>query len=266
MTGIRETFEELRKRGRCALIPYFMALYPDAETFRALLLGAQEAGASLIEVGIPFSDPIADGPAIQEAGQVALSNGATLTRILSLLSDMTGQITVPLAAMSYANVILRYGLDRFFAAARSAGIKGVIIPDLIVEETPRFKLASGKNGIDLIQFVAPTTPKERLRRIASAAQGFLYLVSVTGVTGARPGRKFNLAKYVNSVRETTNIPLCVGFGIATPAQAASVAKIADGVIIGSALLDIIKSHRSNAPEAVTRFLRKIASKLHTKGA
>jgi tryptophan synthase alpha chain len=265
MNSLKKTFKTLKKQKRRALIPYFMAFYPDRMTFRKLLLSAQEAGADLIEVGIPFSDPIADGPTIQEAGQVALSNGATLEKVLSLLTGMRKEVSVPLVVMSYANLLLRHGLDRFFKQAFSAGIRGAVIPDLILEESAHFKEAANRHGIELILFVAPTTPGERLKDIAEAAQGFIYLVSVTGVTGARPGRTFSLRRYVSAVRKVTDTPVCVGFGIATPQQAASVAKVADGVIIGSALIEIMKQQDKDVANAVGRFLKSVRKAIDTPG-
>jgi tryptophan synthase alpha chain len=242
-----------------------MSFYPDEQTFRSLLLAAQEAGADIIEVGIPFSDPIADGLTIQEAGQTALSSGASPRRTLKLLRNMRKEISVPLVIMTYANLILQYEPDRFLKDASLAGAAGIVIPDLILEESVALKASANRHGIDLIQFIAPTTRTERLHHIAEAAQGFIYLVSVTGVTGARPGQNFDLKRYVRAIHKAANVPVCVGFGIATPAQAASVAEVADGVIIGSAIIQAIKKHKSNPVKAAGRFLRKVRKAMDARG-
>ncbi|MDQ7778301.1 MAG: tryptophan synthase subunit alpha [Planctomycetota bacterium] len=250
---------------KCALIPYFMAFYPNKRVFRDLLVAAQDAGADMIEVGIPFSDPIADGPAIQEAGQVAHTQGATPHRIFELLEKVGGEISVPLVAMTYANMPLRLGLDEFFARARSAGVRGAVIPDVPVEECGPFKKAANRHGVELAQFVAPTTPKARLPLICEAADGFIYLVSVTGVTGARPEETFRLKDRVAAIRAATSLPVCVGFGVATGSQAAAVSRWADGVIIGSALIGVIKRNRSSAAKAVGRFLKNVRRKMDFAG-
>ncbi len=265
MNSIEKAFRILKTQGRCALIPYLMAFYPDGPTFRNLLLAAQDAGADMIEVGIPFSDPIADGPTIQEAGQRALAGGASLGKALELLAGMRKQISVPLVIMSYANLLLQYGLDRFFSKAPRAGVGGVVIPDLILEESAPFREMADKHGIELIQFIAPTTAPGRLKDTANAARGFIYLISVTGVTGARPTEDFSLKRHIDSIKKVTDVPVCVGFGIATPAQAASVAQISDGVIIGSALIEIVKRSRVNAAKALARFLRSVRKAIDAQG-
>ncbi|TET36850.1 MAG: tryptophan synthase subunit alpha [Planctomycetota bacterium] len=263
MNSISDTFDRLKKDGKCALMPYFMANYPDSETFSNLLIAAQKSGADLIEVGLPFSDPIADGPTIQEAGQVAIRNDATVQNVFDLLRDLPRSFSVPLMIMSYTNLFLQYGLDRFFETAARAGIRGAVIPDLSLEESGPYREAAGKHGIDLIQFVTPTTHKSRLAAVAETARGFIYLVSVTGVTGARPEKKdFGLQDQIENIRASTDMPVCIGFGIATPEQAAAMARLVDGVIIGSAIIDIIKQHPiSDAPAAVENFLRQVRNKI-----
>jgi tryptophan synthase alpha chain len=256
MSSITDTFMRLSGENRCALIPYFMSFYPDRDTFRSLLLASQNAGADVIEVGVPFSDPIADGPAIQEAGQVALAQGATVEKALELLGELRGRLSVPLVVMTYANLVLVYGSERFFGDARDAGVRGAVIPDLSLEDSAEFAKAASKSGVDLIQFVAPTTPAERLVKIARRARGFTYLVSVIGVTGTRPGEDFHLDEYVKRVRSAIALPVCVGFGIATASQAAAVAPTADGVIMGSALVELIRKHgTAGAVRAVGAFLK-----------
>ncbi|MCX7704363.1 MAG: tryptophan synthase subunit alpha, partial [Planctomycetota bacterium] len=255
MSKIEDVFRGLRIEKRCALIPYFMAFYPDCRTFGNFLFSAQESGADIIEVGIPFSDPIADGSAIQEAGSIALSNGATVGRIFDLLQSLQSRLSIPLVIMSYVNLILRYGVRKFFESSSSCGIAGVVVPDLPVEESEEFKSAANGCGLDMIQFVAPTTSESRLPTIVKFAQGFVYLVSLTGVTGARESHKFRINRYVKTVRRYTELPICVGFGIATPEQAAEVSRAADGVIVGSALVETVRRSKASAEREVGKFLR-----------
>jgi tryptophan synthase alpha chain len=258
MNSIADTFEKLAGENRCALMPYLMSFYPNKKTFKALLLASQDAGADVIEVGVPFSDPIADGPAIQGAGQVALARGATVGTVIELLGELRDRLSVPLVIMTYANPILAYGTRRFFEDAFKVGVRGAVIPDLSLEDSTVFGKAASNSGVDLIQFVAPTTPSERLGKIAKHARGFIYLVSVTGVTGARPGEGFRLGKYVKQVRGAVPLPVCVGFGIATPSQAAAVAGFADGVIMGSALVETVRDYgAADAAHAVGAFLTNI---------
>lgn len=239
-------------------MPYFMSFYPDGDAFKRLVLASQDAGADVIEVGVPFSDPIADGPAIQEAGNAALAQGATVGGVLKLLDELRDRLTVPLVIMTYANPILAYGTRRFFEDACKVGVRGAVIPDLSLEDSTVFGKAASNSGVDLIQFVAPTTPSERLGKIAKDSRGFTYLVSVTGVTGARPGEGFRLGEYVKQVRSAIPLPVCVGFGIATPSQAAAVARFADGVIMGSALVGIIKEYGvTDAAKAAGAFLERV---------
>ena len=266
MNNISNIFKRLRAKNRCALIPYLMAYYPSKRAFPDVLLAAQDAGADLIEIGIPFSDPIADGPAIERAGQIALAEGATVDRVFKTLSGINGKLAVPLVIMTYSNLLISHGVSTFFADARRAGALGAVIPDLGLEESPAFRDAARKHGIDLIQFVAPTTPKNRIGKIAKAADGFIYLVSVTGVTGARPGENFKLRDCIKAIRSAGDLPVCVGFGIATPRQAADVAKIADGVIIGSAIVSVAsKCGQGRAGAMVGRFLKQIRTSMDSIG-
>jgi len=264
MSRITLKFDSLKKRGKCALIPYFMAHYPRKNSLPELLKASRDAGADLIEIGIPFSDPIADGPVIQKAGQAALDNGADLHKILESLR-LKSDGTVPLLAMTYLNVFLQYGFDRLLKNARKSGIDGLVIPDLIVEESGTYIEKASQFNLDIISFVSPTTPSERLVKIVPASRGFVYLVSITGVTGARPDKHFNLKKRIREIRKLSDIPVCIGFGIATPAQAAEVANIADGIIMGSALIQIMASCKGNPASAVGRFLGKVRKAIDRNG-
>jgi len=265
MSRIKEVFRRLKREGRCALIPYFMGFYPNSKVFESLLIAAQDSGADLVEVGIPFSDPIADGPTIQEAGSVALSQGATARKILDFLRKMRSKLSLPVIVMTYTNLILQYGIDAFFRDCASAEVEGSILADLPVEESRVFKAAAGKNNVDVIQLAAPTSTRNRLMKIARESQGFIYFVSVTGVTGARPNEKFELKSYIERLRAVSDLPICVGFGIATPKQAAAMARIVDGVIIGSAIIGTIKRSKGDAANAAVYFLRRMRKAIDEVG-
>lgn len=213
----------------CALVPYVTAGFPTGRECRRLLAACVRAGGDAVELGIPFSDPLADGPVIQRASQRALAEGMTVRRALGIARDFRG---APLYVMTYANPVLSFGLARFADACASAGVRGVIVADLTPEESAPFRRA----GLPLVFLCAPTTTRERIARIGRATGDFLYLVSVRGVTGVRAGLPPDLPAFVRRVRRETAKPLYVGFGISTPTQARAVARIADGVIVGSALL------------------------------
>jgi tryptophan synthase alpha chain len=240
MSHIAATFENLRRAGRTALMPYLTMGYPQRESALTLVPALIEAGADLIEFGVPFSDPLADGATIQAAAQRALANGVTLSLCLkqaAVLRDR-GEV-VPFVLMGYYNSVFQMGLEHFARHAAVAGIDGVIVPDLPPEESDTLRLALRTRGIDLIFLLPPTSDDERVRLVTRHTSGFLYLVSLTGVTGARDHLPSDLESFVARVRSATELPLAVGFGISTPAQAAQVASIADGVIVGSALIKAI---------------------------
>jgi len=214
-------------------MPYFPLGYPDLETSINVIEALAKNGADLIEVGLSFSDPLADGPVIQQATQVALEKGITVKKSLAAVAELRNRgVTIPLILMGYFNPMLSYGLEKFIHDAREAGADGFIIPDLPMEEAEEFQSINGE--LPLIQMLAPTSPDERMEMIARHAKGFIYLVSVTGVTGARTVISDGLGNLIQRVREHTSVPVCVGFGIGTPEQAAQVGALADGVIVGSA--------------------------------
>jgi len=251
MSAIRATFERLRRAHRTALIPFIMGGDPSFAATSSLLLTLEDAGADLIEVGIPFSDPLADGPVIQAASARALAGGATPARVLQAIASVSRRLTVPVVCLSYWNPIAQFqnGNPRqsaraFVQSARAHGVSGVIVPDLPVEESGLLHDAARPAGFDAILLAAPTSPPERLRMIARHSHGFIYYVSVTGTTGVRRRLPAGLAHGIRQLRLLTTKPICVGFGISTPAQAASVARIADGVIVGSALVRELSSARS----------------------
>jgi tryptophan synthase alpha chain len=209
---------------------------------RHLVVEAARRGADVIELGIPFSDPLADGPVIQRATQRALAAGVTLPRVLELVREMRGEVAVPLVFLTYYNPILAFGLKAFCRTAVEAGIDGVIVADLPPEEADPLRAEAGPAGLDVIHLVAPTSPPERMRMIARASQGFIYMVSLTGVTGERSALAPELAQQLRTLRAITTKPICVGFGISTPEQAAQVGHAADGVIVGSAIVRLVERH------------------------
>ena len=240
MSRIETTFQHLQTAGRTALIPYLTMGYPERDSALAIVPTIAEAGADLIELGIPFSDPLADGPTIQASSQKALANGMTLSLCLEQAASLRGQdVTVPFVFMGYYNPIYQFGIERFAARAAASGVDGLIIPDLPPEEAQAVLDAFERQGLDLILLLAPTSSATRIRMVAELAHGFIYLVSLVGTTGARGQIAGDLAELVGRVRAETDKPLAVGFGISTPDQAARVADLADGVIVGSALIEAI---------------------------
>jgi tryptophan synthase alpha chain len=221
-------------------MPYFPLGYPDLETSIDVIEALAKNGADLIEVGLSFSDPLADGPVIQKATQIALEKGITVKKSLAAVAELRKRgVTIPLILMGYFNPMLAYGLEKFVHDAREAGVDGFIIPDLPPEEAGEFVSLVG--DMPLIQMLSPTSPDERMESIARNANGFIYLVSVTGVTGARTSISDGLGNLIARVREHTSTPVCVGFGISTPKQARQVGALADGVIVGSACVKTIGS-------------------------
>jgi len=240
MGRIEQSFEDLRRRGRTALMPYLTMGYPACDSALDLVPAIAEAGADLIELGVPFSDPLADGATIQASSQRALENGMTLALCLDQAAALrVREVSIPFVLMSYYNPILQMGVERFAQRAVAAGIDGAIVPDLPPEESDELRAALHKQGIDLIFLLAPTADDARLRAVAARTGGYLYLVSLVGVTGARDRLPAELESFVARVRAISDLPLAVGFGIASPAQAARVARIADGAIVGSALIRAI---------------------------
>jgi tryptophan synthase alpha chain len=235
-------FRDLRTRGESALIPYIVAGDPDMERTRRLVLELEARGADLIELGVPFSDPMADGPANQRAAARGLAAGATLPVILSMVTELRKETQIPLILFGYYNPVFHYGCDRLCADAARAGIDGLLVVDLPPEEARELAKPARAAGLDLIYLLAPTTPIERSRLIARSASGFLYYVSVTGVTGARTNLAANLEDNIRSLRAVTDLPIGVGFGISTPAQAHEVAGFADAVVVGSAISQLIEKN------------------------
>ncbi|MBO1360045.1 tryptophan synthase subunit alpha [Acetobacter sacchari] len=253
MSRIAARFAALKKVGRGALIPYLEACDPDFDTALALLRGMPEAGADLIEIGMPFSDPSADGPIIQRAAQRGLKAGATLPRVLEMVSAFRqNDADTPLILMGYLNPIESYGLERFCADASKAGIDGLIIVDLPPEEAAPLEGPTREHGLDIIRLVAPTTDDERLRLVLNHASGFVYYVSITGITGTRSASDDDLTAALTRLRAATDLPVAIGFGIRTPEQAASASRIADGAVVASALLATLADTLDANDQATTQ--------------
>lgn len=243
-----------------AFIPFITCGDPDLETTAAAVRAAVDAGADLIELGIPFSDPTAEGPVIQAANIRALAGGITTDDIFEFVKDLRKDVKIPLVFMTYANVVFSYGADRFLSTCRDIGIDGLILPDLPFEEKGEFLAECRKNDVDLISMVAPTSEK-RIAMIAAEAEGFLYIVSSMGVTGTRSEITTDIGKIVELVRENTDIPCAIGFGISTPEQASRMSEFSDGVIVGSVIIKILEKYGKDAPPHIGDFVRLMKNAL-----
>lgn len=237
-----------------AFIPFITCGDPDLETTAATVRAMVENGADLIELGIPFSDPTAEGPVIQGANLRALKGGVTTDQIFGLVRELRRDVTVPMVFMTYANVVFSYGVDRFLATCKDVAIDGLILPDLPYEEKDEFAPYCTKYGVDLISLVAPTS-ENRIARIAREAEGFLYIVTSLGVTGTRREIKTDLASMVDVVRQNTKIPCAIGFGISTPEQAKNMADCSDGVIVGSAIIKLLEQYGKDAPGYIGAYVK-----------
>jgi len=261
MSRIHETFSALHQNGRRALIPYLTAGFPEPGETVALLRGLQAGGADIIELGVPFSDPIADGPTIQRASTHALEKGTTLKDILAAVREFRVSSQTPLVLFGALNPFLHYGIEKFAKEAAAAGVDGVLIPDLPAEESEEIGAALHAQGLDLIHLVAPTTSRVRKSEICKTAAGFIYYISLKGVTGARTDITYELEEPLQEIRACTDLPVAVGFGISTPEQAVTVAKWADGIIIGSALIDLLFKTETDRAGAAEKFMRSIRTAL-----
>ena len=251
MSRIKEAFENGK-----AFIAFVTCGDPDLETTGAVVREMVKNGADLIELGIPFSDPTAEGPVIQGANLRALNGGVTTDQIFEFVKELRRDVSVPMVFMTYANVVFSYGAERFISTCRKIGMDGLILPDLPYEEKEEFQPICRRFGLELISLIAPTS-ENRIARIAGEAEGFVYLVSSLGVTGVRSEIKTDLASIVEAIRRNTDIPCAIGFGISTPEQAARMAGLADGVIVGSAIVRLIEKYGRQAPEHVGRYVKEM---------
>jgi tryptophan synthase alpha chain len=251
VSRIDEVFTRLRARRERALIPYFCAGDPSLEATASLIAEADARGADVIEVGLPFSDPLADGPTIQRAGVRALERGTSLYRLLPVLAGVSGRIRAPLVVMTYLNPLHRYGLERVTQDLAKAGVAGLIVPDCPVDESGPLARAAEAAALDLVAMAAPTSGPDRLRRIARQSRGFVYLVPLTGITGERTEVPPELVRLVRDLRAVTTKPVCVGFGISTPDQVAAVVRHADGAVVGSAIVALVE-RLAEDPALVTK--------------
>lgn len=256
MSNIYKAFENKK-----AFIAFLTAGDPDFETSVKNFKAVAEAGADLIEIGIPFSDPIAEGPVIQEADIRALDAGMTTDKVFELLKEVRKDVDIPIVFMTYANPVYHYGTDRFFEKASEAGADGIIIPDCPYEERHEFADAAEKYGMDFISMIAPTS-EDRIKEIAAQAKGFIYVVSSLGVTGVRSEINTDLDTIISHIREVTDTPAAIGFGISSPEQAAKMSKVADGVIVGSAMVRIVAEEGKNAPEKLSEFVKNMKNAMN----
>ncbi len=260
MSRIEQVFEDLRKTGGKALIPYIMAGDPSLEATKKFVADLEKSGADIIEIGVPFSDPLADGPTIQRAAERSLQQGTTLKKVLGLVREIRQSCRIPLILMTYFNPVFKLGVKRFIREAVRSGVDGVIIPDLIPEEAGELTGIAGRYGLDTVFLLAPTSTKERIRRVAGVSTGFIYYVSITGITGSKLSMDKAMKDTLDSVKRVSGKPVAVGFGISNPEEASRVARLADGVIIGSAIVKIIAEGRD-----IKRFVKSIRKAVQGRG-
>ena len=251
MSNISKAFKNTK-----AFIPFLTGGDPTIDKTEEYIYKMVEAGADIIEIGIPFSDPIAEGPVIQEANIRALKNGATPERIFEMVERVRTKTQVPIVFLTYLNPVFNYGYDKFFARCKKAGVDGIIIPDMPFEEKGELAEEAKKNGVDIISLIAPTSA-DRIQMIAKEAQGYVYVVSSLGVTGMRSEIKTDLKSIIDLVKQATDVPAAVGFGINTPEQAAEISKISDGVRVGSAIVKIIEKYGENAAGEVYKYVKEM---------
>jgi len=252
-----------RESSHKALIPYITVGYPSIEATLKVVPILAQSGCDMVELGIPFSDPLADGVTIQKASFRALQNGVTPNLCLEVVKQLSHEVDIPLVFMSYFNPVFSYGLEEFCSACASSGVSGLIIPDLLQEEGSELEASTQKQGLDLIYLLAPTSTEARIRLVTERSRGFIYLVSVTGVTGARDRLPADLEAFVGRVRKLATQSLCVGFGISTPEQARQVARISDGVIVGSRIIQLMEADESMVE--VADFARELRCALDRPG-
>lgn len=257
MNRIEEVFNDLRKKGKRAFIPYIMAGDPDLDRTREVILLFERAGADMVELGIPFTDPLADGPTIQRASERALQRGVTLRNVLKFVKEIRALTRIPLLLMTYYNPVFKYGEERFVKEAIQNGVDGLIIPDLPPEEAKDLVKLSRKEGLATVFLLAPTSTEERIKKVAEASSGFIYYVSITGITGARLKKDESIMDSIRKIRAMTDKPVCIGFGVSTPEEASWLSAISDGVIVGSAIVRVLNESPDRLEEFVMALRRAI---------
>lgn len=257
MNRIEKRFKALKRKNKKAFIVFITAGYPNLGITQKLILEFDKIGVDIVEIGVPFSDPLADGPIIQESSQAALRNKVTLFKILGLVKEIRKSSDIPLALMSYYNPIFYFGEENFTEKAGASGVDGLIVPDLPPEEAGILLKLARKNKMDVISFISPTTSPTRMKHIVEISRGFIYYVSLTGVTGPREELPVDLKKHIGAVKRLTLTPVCVGFGVSTASQVKKICQIADGVIVGSAIIKKIKQNlkRKDLVKKVSRYVR-----------
>jgi tryptophan synthase alpha chain len=261
---IADTFHDFQTRGKIALIPFVPAGYPDLAATAAVIQACDKAGAGVIEIGFPFSDPIADGPIIQEAFTAALDKKIRVADVLATVKSVRPTIAAPLVAMLSYSIVFRYGTGRFFAEAQAAGFDGLILPDLPPPEAQAVCKQARSTGLDTILLVAPTTPTARKVEIAKLCSGFVYYLSVSGITGERDALPADLAKNVQELKAAAQVPVCVGFGIHNRRQIAELAKVADGAVIGSAIVRRMKESADSGPAVIAKIVGDYVAEMISK--
>jgi len=244
MSRISETFIKLRKTGKKALIPYIMSGDPSLHATKKLIAGLEQAGADIIELGVPFSDPLADGPTIQRAHERALQNGITLRKVLPLVKEIRKTTQIPLILMTYYNPVFKFGVDDFVQKAVEAGVDGVIVPDLIPDEADELIDSARQHKLDTIFLLAPTSTQDRIKKVTRASTGFIYYVSITGITGGKLSVSGHMQETLSLIKKSSTKPVAVGFGISKPDEAAKVARLAEGVVVGSAIVKLISEGKN----------------------
>lgn len=260
MSRLKEALKQHKK----LFIPFITAGDPDLETTKQLILAMEESGAAAVELGIPFSDPMAEGPVIQEADLRALAAGCTTDKIFDVLLEVRKVTQIPLIFLTYANPIFHYGTERFYARCAEAGVGGTIVPDIPYEERGELEEACRKYGVDRITMIAPTSD-DRIRKLAKNAGGYIYIVSSLGVTGVRGEITTDIASIYKEIRAVTDTPAAVGFGIATPEQAAAMANVSDGAIVGSAIVKLVGQYGRACVEPVTEYVKAMAEAVERCG-
>lgn len=268
MNRIDHRFKELKEKGRIALVTYITAGDPSLDMTVDLVLKLEESGADIIELGVPFSDPMADGPAIQLASERALEHGTSLRDVLGLVKRIREKSEIPIIIFGYYNPFFKYGLEEFSIDAAGAGADGVLVVDLPPEEADELKVHTDSAGLDLVFLLAPTSTSDRISLVAERAGGFVYLVSVTGVTGVRPDMDYSLDELADEIKKATNLPVGVGFGISTAEQVRKIARYADAVIVGSAIVRIIEKHgdhKEKLLDELSKFVSDLSAGCVTPG-